>query len=359
MTNIEYWLWLSNVEGMWQGKISKLIGELETPERIYKATKKELETIAGLSEKDVYNIINSKKKFDTKKEMENLRKNGITFITYDCDNYPQKLKNIYQPPYFLYVKGSLPQSIKSVSIVGARACSRYGIELAKRIGMEMADLNVDVISGMARGIDTYAHIGALAKKGRTYAVLGCGVDVCYPTENIELYERICKEGGIISEFPPGTRPDGWRFPQRNRIISGLCDCVVVIEARQKSGSLITVENALEQGKDVIAVPGRINDELSMGCNMLIRDGANILTKMDDIANLLGICKKAEKEKINNVLEKDFEVVYSETDLAPVSLEELVTRTGMSAERVYEIILKLQMKKLIYEPVKNYYARRPQ
>lgn len=361
MTRDDAWIWLSNINGVWHGTIEKLIDFFGTPEEVYNAGEKELYASKILKEETIKKIIQSKKKTDIEKIWEYLNKSGIQFISVDNNNYPERLKTIYQNPFWLYVKGKLPESRKAAGIVGARACTDYGRQLAERIGYEYARGGIDVVSGMARGIDTYGHLGAIKGNGCTYAVLGCGIDICYPYENIELYNEITVRGGIISEYPPGTKPEGWRFPQRNRIISGLSDNITVIEAKAKSGSLITAELALEQGKDVMAVPGRVTDILSEGCNRLIRDGAEIITDINDLVSSVKNSNEAanvkKNENLNILLEKDFEVVYSETDLLPISMEELVRRTGMDTQKIYEILLKLELENLVYEPVKNYYARR--
>lgn len=357
MKKDEYWLWLSNMPNMWQGKMNKMLGYFKGPEEIYYSNRSTLEKTGFIKEKEIDIIINHREKFSIENMQEYMERNRIKFITIDNPRYPESLKNIHQKPLCLYVKGGLPHRKKAVSIVGARACTNYGRQAAKELGRALAEAGVDVISGLARGIDTYGHIGALEAGGKTYAVLGCGVDVCYPNENIELYEDIEKSGGIISEYPPGTKPAAWQFPQRNRIISGLSQAVIVVEARKRSGSLITAELAIEQGMDVLVVPGRMFDDLSEGCNSLIKEGAEIILNSQDMLNSLGIEGNIRSGILNNVLEKDFEVVYSETDLLPISFEELVTKTEFTSERVYEILLKLQLKNLIFEPVKNYYARK--
>ncbi|MDO4803842.1 MAG: DNA-processing protein DprA [Lachnospiraceae bacterium] len=200
----------------------------------------------------------------------------MRYINRNSDQYPARLRDLPHMPDGLYVKGNLPDdNAPSVAIVGARMCSGYGRNTAFAFGKKMAECGISVISGMAIGIDGAAQEGALAGGGKTFAVLGCGADVCYPRSNINLYSQLPQHGGIISEFEPGTKPFPYNFPLRNRLISALSDVVVVVEAREKSGSLITVDYALEQGKSVYAVPGRVGDALSDGCNYLIAQGAGI------------------------------------------------------------------------------------
>lgn len=353
---IKYRLWLQCIEGISIIKKRKLIECFESPEEIYRCNEKKLVLSGLLSETEAQIIISSKKSINVETNLEYMEKNNISMVFEDNSEYPEKLKNIYNPPYCLFVKGKLPGKNKAVAIIGARGCTNYGRQLAKKIGSDMAERGVSVIGGMARGIDTYGHRGALKAGGNSYAVLGCGVDICYPSENIEIYEEMEKKGGIISEFPPGCRPKSWNFPIRNRIISGLSDLIIVVEARRKSGSLITAEYGLNQGIDIMAVPGRVTDPLSEGCNSLIKDGAYVYTDTIDIDEILKIEKVKKNENLVKVLEKDFKVVYSKTDLVPVSLQELAEKTGFDTGKTLEILLNLQLEGLICEPAKNYYAR---
>ncbi len=214
----------------------------------------------------------------------NLDKSKIKTIKLEDSTYPEKLKEIYNPPKTIYLIGNeklLNQ--KSIAIIGCRECTRYGAENAYKFGYELAKENICVISGFAKGIDTYSHKGAVSAKGKTIAVLGCGLDIIYPPENIELYKQILLQGGaIISEYPLGSKPEKYHFPERNRIISGLSSGVLVIEAKKKSGTMITVDFALEQGREVYAVPGNISSENSYGTNELIKEGATPVTSINDM-----------------------------------------------------------------------------
>ena len=214
----------------------------------------------------------------------NLDKSKIKTIKLEDSTYPEKLKEIYNPPKTIYLIGNeklLNQ--KSIAIIGCRECTRYGAENAYKFGYELAKENICVISGFAKGIDTYSHKGAVSAKGKTIAVLGCGLDIIYPPENIELYKQILLQGGaIISEYPLGSKPEKHNFPERNRIISGLSSGVLVIEAKKKSGTMITVDFALEQGREVYAVPGNISSENSYGTNELIKEGATPVTSINDM-----------------------------------------------------------------------------
>lgn len=213
---------------------------------------------------------------------ESVREKGIGFVTLSDEEYPKRLKEIPDPPYGLFVKGRLPDGdCPSVAVVGARECSEYGGFVAGEIGKSLGESGVQVISGMARGIDGICQQAALKAGGASFGVLGCGVDICYPASNRKLYESLCCAGGLLSAYPPGTEARPQHFPPRNRIVSGLADALIVVEARSRSGTLITVDMALEQGREVYAVPGRVTDRLSDGCNCLIRQGAGVFLTPED------------------------------------------------------------------------------
>ena len=360
MERREYWAWLSTVPEMYHEKIRRLLKKLKTPEDIYNTDEQTLITRAELDREDAIKIIKSKEMFNSKKFFENLALLNIHFVTVDDKEYPSKLMPYDHKPFYLFYKGKLPDEKKAaVAMVGARACSNYGRRTSKNIAKELSDRGVQIISGMARGIDTYSGLGALEGKTPSFAVLGCGVDICYPSENIELYEQLCKTGGIISEYPPGSKPLAWHFPQRNRIISGLSDKVVVIEAKEKSGSLITVKWALEQGKDIMAVPGQINEKLSSGCNRLIKAGAGIITSAEDIVEELKYVVFNSEKHINieeKPLEKDLTLVYSELGLQPKNIYELMENTGLEYGVLVERLLQLQLMGLAEQPAENYYIR---
>lgn len=274
--------------------------------------------------------------------------------------YPEQLRQIAKPPKEIYVKGKLPVNNRPVvAIVGARNATPYGRKMAYDFAKILSVHGVQVISGFARGIDTAGHEGALAAGYETFAVLGNGVDICYPRENRKLYAQITKHGGFISEFLPGTSPQPRFFPMRNRIISALADVVLVVEAREKSGALITADYALEQGKDVYAVPGRVGDELSVGCNQLIAQGAGIAFSPEEILKDLAIEERKTQtfHKKNQIsLVKDEEIVYSCIRLQPMHVEELMKETNMELTELVSVLLNLEMKNLIQEITKNYFVR---
>lgn len=285
---------------------------------------------------------------------------GITYIAYGKEGYPKRLEKLEDHPKGLYIKGRLPSDeAPAIAVVGARMCSPYGKEMALIFGRELAAQGVQIISGLARGIDGWAQQGALEGNGRTYAVLGCGADICYPREHERLYREIQKCGGIISEYPPGDPPAPWHFPARNRIISGLADLVLVIEAREKSGSLITADMALEQGRDVYAVPGRIGDALSAGCNRLIAQGAGIALSPGELLRQLGIFTartEPEMKKNNYGLEKKEVSVYACLDLVPKNLETIAEITALPIEDLFEVLLSLQLKGYAKEVSKGRFVK---
>lgn len=210
------------------------------------------------------------------------------YIRRTDEEFPEKLRQIKNPPEGIYVRGQLPAEDKpTVAIIGARRCSTYGREMAEWFAGELAAAGVQVVSGMAAGVDGIAQRASLRAGGRSFGVLGCGTDICYPTDNRDLYETLQKCGGILSEYAPGTPPDAFHFPMRNRIISGISDAVLVVEAKERSGTLITVDFALEQGREVFVLPGRITDNLSAGCNRLLRQGAGIALSPKDIMEEMG------------------------------------------------------------------------
>ena len=275
--------WLNNIPGIGYKRIKNLLKYFGSYKDVYDAKEEELEKVDLISKKNILDIFNSKKPLEIKEKLKSMEDRGYKFVLRDDKNYPNKLTNIYDPPHILYYRGRLPdENVPSIAIIGARECTKYGMYYAYKFSSELATLGFQVISGLARGVDVVAHKGALDSEGATYGILGCGVDICYPNENIDTFMNTLEHGGIISEYPLHTSPKPGNFPKRNRIISALCDGLLVIEARKKSGTLITVDLALEHGKEIYALPGGINSSLSEGCNNLIKNGAKIVTSIDDI-----------------------------------------------------------------------------
>ena len=301
------------------------------------------------------------KLLETTREYRGLEERGIRFITYMDEEYPERLKHIYGRPVGLYVKGRLPDDGRpSAAIIGARAASSYGLQVARMLGASLSRAGIQIVSGMALGIDGAGHEGALMEGGDTYAVLGSGVDVCYPRTHRNMYLEIPARGGVISEFPLGSEALKQHFPMRNRLISGLADVIIVAEARERSGSLITAELALEQGREVMAVPGMVTSDLSRGCNQLIRQGAGIVTSPDDILEYFQI--KREKmlrlpKKNENALAKKEKIVYSCLDLQPRYLDEVADRSGLPLGECMTILLELELKGYVMQPTGHYYVKK--
>ncbi len=251
----------------------------------YEAPEKELRELLTGRQYGAYKA--AKYAMHPKDYLEQMEEKGIRYVSYFDDIYPKKLKNIPDAPFGIFVKGSLPaEGVPTVAMIGARACSEYGKRVAEMFAEELSERGVQIVSGMARGIDSISQSACVKAGGKTFAVLGSGVDVCYPEELYQLYENIAGSGGVISSYAPGMQPLSRNFPPRNRIISGLSDVVLVIESRKKSGTLITVDMALEQGREVAVIPGRITDELSKGCHELIKQGATAVYDVEQLLMLL-------------------------------------------------------------------------
>lgn len=363
---MNYAYWLANIGGIGNGTIQKLLQQAGCAQELYFMGEKQLRSLYGLEEKELESLLESRKK-DVEREYEKLQEKGITFLSMEEEAYPSRLRNIAAAPYALYLKGKLaPGEMKTVAIVGARMCSEYGYAVAKELGKQLAQQGVCVISGMAKGIDSAGHRGALSagedtkNPCRTMAVLGCGIDMAYPPGNRGLYEEIARTGCVLSEYPPGVQPLAGLFPARNRIIAGLSDVLVVVEAKTRSGSLITADFALEQGKDIYAVPGRISDSLSQGCNMLIQQGAGIISDVGDFLKeqkMEGLTEPVQLRLKNLLLEKEESLVYSCVDLRPKSVEELLQKTGLEVPVLSGILASLVQKEFITETFKNCYIRK--
>jgi DNA processing protein len=285
---------------------------------------------------------------------------GIRYIKKGDKAFPEKLLQLHDCPEGIYVWGELPDpKKKTVAIVGARMCSAYGRATASCFARSLAAHGVQIISGLALGIDGAAHEGALVAGGKTFGVLAGGVDICYPRANIELYEQMKIYGGILSEEACGCPPMARLFPKRNRIISVLSDLVLVVEAKVKSGSLITADFALEQGRELFAVPGRLEDPLSQGCNELIFQGAGIALSPERVLEIIGEkVEKSDNSKIfmQNALARQENIVYSCLSLQPKTLEDLCREAKMSIGSVTESVMLLQLQGLVKEIGRNRYVR---
>ena len=280
----KFFIWFSLIPKLGSRKKLELLRVYKTPERIYQLKREELIKIKGIGEDISKNIIDSKKELLINSHIKLMKNNNISIININDKEYPKLLKEIYDPPISLFIKGNkkiLNES--SISIVGCRECTDYGIKATNYFSKELAKRKIVVVSGMAKGIDSYAHKGCLSLNEKTIAVVANGLDMVYPEENKSLMDYIIKKNGaIISEYPCMTKPKKMNFPARNRIISGISKGIIVIEAKKKSGTLITVDFALEQGREVFVVPGNINSINSVGTNSLIKQGARVVTSVEDV-----------------------------------------------------------------------------
>lgn len=367
--------WLDRVETLGNAGKERLVALFGTPEEVYGAKNSSLETV--LTPKQLAGILLAKKE-DVHGRYDALWEKGILFYPYYHKQYPKRLLSIPDRPFGIYVKGELPKDTqKSVAIIGARGCSAYGRYVTEQFADGFAACGIQIISGMARGIDGIAQSAALRAGGHTYAVLGCGVDICYPQSHRQLYTNICETGGVLSIYPPGTAPIPRRFPPRNRIISGLSDAVLVIEARHKSGTLITVDMALEQGREVYVVPGRITDRLSDGCNRLLLQGAGAALSPSQLMQELtetvwggrktegnGVKRTAEQIKTAGLSEQEQELL-SLLDMYPVSLDQIriMMQTKellckLTLPQTMELLVKLTIAGLVQKEGGYYELKKP-
>ena len=358
-----YLMWLSRLDGFGIRRINYLLEHFGSAEAIWHADKSELRTVHGIGEKMVDQLLRSRKEELLDDWIAELEEKEIDFYSYRHPRYPRLLREIADPPIGIYVRGELPDDdIDTVAIIGARRCSRYGSKVAYEIAKDLGKTNVIVVSGMARGIDSKGHSGILDGGGRTIAVLGCGVDVCYPPENQELMDRIIRNGCVISEYPPGTEAIPQHFPSRNRIIAGLSKMVVVVEAGQKSGTFITADMALDYGRDVFVVPGNVTSPLSKGTNELIKQGCPIITEGEDILHALGISYKEDEkvkfriktaEKISAEEKEVYDLIETET---PISAESLCRMLHKDIQDVQYILSLLELSGYITKIPQAGYVR---
>lgn len=355
----EYWYWLCSQKELYRNHIAKLMNYFITPQNLYEASAAEIEKIPYLNKNQKMVLIQNRMLWDIRENYHNRKKQGIEFISAEHPSFPRRIKQISDPPFGLFYKGNLPkEDTFSAAIVGARRCSGYGKRSAEMIARALAGSGVQIISGLAAGIDGFAQAAAVEAGGSSYSVLGCGADICYPEKNKGLYERVQEKGGILTEYPPGREPLAMHFPMRNRIISGLSDIVIVIEAKEKSGSLITADCALDQGRDVYALPGRIEEELSRGCNYLIAQGAGIIVGVDEFLKELQLPAAGNEKNIKNniTLETIENLVYSCLDFNSKSLQTILQETNLQIQVVAGVLLTLELKGVIKESAKNYYEK---
>ncbi|MDP6491290.1 MAG: DNA-processing protein DprA [Kiritimatiellia bacterium] len=333
--------------------VRSLVQRLGSAAAIFETSKQDLLAVKGVGEGLAGSIHRQCRRIDWQDEQERAAAKGIRIMTRVDPEYPEALSRIYDPPLALYVRGTLQEGDKhAMAIVGTRRGTHYGHDTAKRMASGLAQAGYTIVSGLARGIDTLAHEGALEVKGRTFAVLGGGMDHLYPACNAGLADRIAEQGAVLSEFPLTRQPDRTTFPMRNRIVSGLSKAIVVVEAGRRSGALITADAALEQGRDVFAVPGRIDNTYAEGPNALIRKGAVLVRGVQDILDECGTLWGGALSRANAVPRELCTLNEEETGLLALlesgeqGVDELIRQSGLQASRVSSVLLGLEMKRMI-------------
>ena len=348
----------------------RLLDKFGSPEAVFEADKSALMSVDKIGEKTADTIMQAMEEIDPSVPMEKMRKIGAEFIHLESPKYPERLKQLDDKPTGFFKLGKAPLDRPSVAIVGSRRCSAYGLSAARRFAMCLARAGITIISGLARGIDTAAHEAALEVKGTTVAVLGCGIDVVYPPENAGLYKRIVEGGGaLISEFPMSSHADRQNFPIRNRIISGLSSAVVVIESDLRGGSMITARVAGEQGRDVFAVPGRIDSPYSRGCHALIRDGVRLASSPEDIIDDLAFSGQLELFPSNgdnaggktadtsNLSADEIRVLQSFSDGDELSMDDILYKTSLPVFSCMSALTILEIKKFLKKTPSGLWIRR--
>lgn len=358
----EYWLGFSLIKGLGLVSIKKLADYFDSLQEAWEAGYRKLKYVKGLNIKPGL-LIKKRKKINISEVQEKLAAENINYLCYGEQDYPDKLKNIKNPPPVIYKKGVCDFSRPAVALVGSRRCTAYGREVAEKLSYKLDQHNITVVSGMARGIDSCSHRGALKGEGNTAAVLGSGLDVVYPPENEKLYSEIADRGAVISEFPLGTKPRSENFPSRNRIISGLAEGTVVIEAAEQSGSLITAELAHSQGRTVFAVPGNINRPTSRGCNTLLTEYALPVTRLEDILDNIfqekkidsrSETKKDKQKKYIQLNKQEEKVLHTLQDKGELHVSEIAESCSIKIEKLNSLLLELEIKGLVSSrPGKKY------
>ena len=357
-----YWIGLKAVPGIGNVAFRRLLERFDTPEAALKASPVSFSGIKGMAPAVIDGIKNGEWRRFAEEECRRLETSSARLVTYISSDYPKSLFEIPDPPPFLYVKGELRSSELSIAIVGSRRATSYGLMTTGKLAEGLAGHGVCVVSGMARGVDTAAHKGALQAGGRSIGVLGCGVDNVYPPENRMLFEEMADKGCLVSEFPLGTLPLAENFPRRNRIISGLSSGVLVVEAAEKSGSLITAQYALEHGRDVFAVPGNISFATSRGCNRLIKQGAKLVDCVEDILEEL-------PERVRTVADAPLfqpaprtfaltpkeAAIYELLARSPLHIDDIISQTELTAGEVSSMLLHLELKGAVTSLPGTHYA----
>lgn len=348
------WLTLHFVPGLGAAGLQKLVETFGSASSALGARRSELLQVSGLRAEAVTTIVNQPPYQEAEAELKQIERLGINLVCFGDPDYPALLANIYKPPMILYVKGDtgvLRQD--GLAVVGSRAATSYGLKIAREMSRKLAAQGLVIFSGLALGIDTAAHAGTLDVSGKTVAVLGCGLDVCYPKSNYRLAEQITEVGALVSEYRLGTQPDAFRFPERNRIISGLGRGVLVVEAAQRSGSLITARLALDEGREVFAIPGRVDSAKSAGTHRLLQEGAKLVGGIDDILDEMGWVplnasnsEKPVEQPAPEQIAPDESQILALLDVYPKHIDLIITQARLGAAKVNEILLRLELNGLI-------------
>jgi DNA processing protein len=352
VTESDAYLILNLLSGIGPVRAKRLAERFGSVDAALVANESDLRGVEGIGREFAGRIRDWETAVDLAKEKSWAAELGLQIVTQADKSYPASLREIYDPPLCLYIKGAIPETWpRGIAVVGSRETSHYGLETAKKLGYQLAYAGVPVLSGLARGIDTAAHMGALAAKGKTWAVLGCGLDQMYPPENEALAAKIVDSGGLLlSELPLGTAPDKRTFPMRNRIVSGLSFGVLVIEAGRQSGALITARQALDQGRQVFAVPGRIDNPLAQGTHRLIKEGAKLVEGVEDILGELEFLIPREAVVTPRALPADLsdeeQKVFAAIELDETSIDAIIRKTGLPSGGVSSTLLRLEMKRLV-------------
>lgn len=362
MEERDYWLWLTTIPGFGHQRIKSLLKYQKNPYDLFRAPSKALEGVMAsrvFRKSDLKMFLESRNEGKIKAYLKNMEAYGVGYVAVDDRDYPEELYGLFEPVYVLYYRGCFLKHRLSIGMVGARRCTAYGRKVAEKFGEDLAGHGVNVISGMARGIDSHSHVGALKAGGFTTAVLGCGINVCYPKENQTLMRRIVQDGCVVSEYGLDVEPLPGLFPMRNRIISALSDGILVVEAKEKSGSLITVDYALDYGKDVFAVPGDVLGRASSGSNNIIRMGAKpVFTASDILEEYSFNSNNGQNCSLQKeiILEEKEKMVYSCISLSPTFIDEIASATAFSMNELQFLLTKLEIKGAVIQLPGKHYIR---
>jgi DNA processing protein len=359
MATLVDWLSLKAVPGVGNRLFLNLLQHFGDPDKVLSASREELLQVEGVSGRLATNIETHRTPEEVEKDLTQARERGVRIITFSDVDYPQLLRHIHDPPPVLYVQGCVASDTPNIAIVGSRHATPYGREVTERLSADLARCGLTIVSGMAIGIDTAAHTGTISAGGRTIAVLGCGLDTIYPAENRKLFHRIAETGAVITEFSFATPPEAHNFPRRNRVISGLSLGTVIVEATQRSGSLITARLAAEQGREVFAVPGSVASFKSMGTHHLIKQGAKLVEHAQDVMEELNIAPQMSFAEVKDErpvdLTTDEKTILCELSPYPVHIDRLIRRLPLPPAQVSGLLLQLELKGLVTQSPGKFFA----